>query len=112
MPELNPKISPFDVARPKLLQKSSIASAQDFNVIIEQSKINRKETLNPVPKTEDVNKKFSDAKKVEQSQMEVAKNRKQETSSQYFVGMSAPYPRANNFLHNKRTGDGTTNFGD
>lgn len=111
MAELPTKITPADVAEPQLLQRAgSIADAQNFNVFVQVSKITKADTVNPVRKTESVNEKFSANQKLMQSQADVASNRGTITGSAFYVGMTSPYPRPNNFLFNERTNTGTTNF--
>lgn len=112
MKELNNVISPFNVQRPKLLQEAgSIANAQYFNQIVKQGEIiKRKQNLNPVPRSESARKILAHQQNVEASQEEVAVENKKFTGKGFYLGTISPYPRPNNFLHNRRSGQGTTNF--
>ena len=112
MKELPDKISLFNVQRPKLLQESGgISNAQYFNQIVKMGeKVQRKNNLNPVPKTESAKKILANQADVESSQEEVAVENRKFTGKGFYLGTISPYPRPNNFLHNRRTGSGTTNF--
>ena len=110
MVELRQQIYPLDVQRPKLLQESSIASAQAFNQIIKISTIQREKTLNPILETESAERIIERQRDIELTKKEVAIKDKKYTGEQYYVGMITPYPRANNFLYNERNNVGTTSF--
>ena len=111
MPELRQQIYPLDVQRPQLLQEAgSIAGAKKFNVLVKISKIDREETVNPKPKSESARKILDRQAQVEETKKEVAKDNGNFVGEEFYIGMSSPYPKANNFLHNKRSGVGTTQF--
>lgn len=111
MAELKTTISPFDVAKPQLLERAgSIAEAQKYNVLVEQSRITKAQTKNPVPKSENTREIHKAIRENFDDQIEVGKNMRNVTGNQFYTGSASPYPTPNNFLHNARTGSGTTNF--
>ena len=109
--ELKDKISSADVQRPKLLQEAgSIAGAKKYNVLVKLSNISRPATANRRQTTEDAQAIVDKQSRVEATKKELAVRDKKFVGEGYYTGMVAPYPRANNYLYNKRTGKGTTSF--